>query len=287
MIPFSLIPEKVLYDFSKHFLVVGNFLSSFFPLLGDWVKQAEYKYGAREFASMAFVASMFNAIFLIVFLSLISFGIKKDLLTLTIALALLLVIISFLSIIFYPSVVSIRRARGIDYSLIHAVRQIVIELRSGVTLFVAINSVTVDYGETSKEFKKIVNSIEGGSPELDVLAEVSSTTPSMGLRKILWQISNALKVGSDVSIALEAQLQDLTKERIEHIKRYGQELSPWTMMYMMGAVIFPSLGVTVLIVLSTFLNATLPPVIFPVILVLLLGFQLFFMNLVSSRRPLI
>ncbi len=148
-------------------------------------------------------------------------------------------------------------------------------------------SVTIDYGEASAEFKKIVMNIESGAPEADVLADASASTPSNGMKRVLWQISNALKVGSDVSNALEAQLSDLTSERLEQIRRYGQELSPWTMMYMLAAIIFPSLGVTTLIVLSTFLHVVMPPIVFPAIVSMLVLFQLFFMNLVSSRRPAI
>lgn len=287
MIPFSLIPEKPLYSLSKQFVSIGSFLSSLFPLLDTWLRQSEYSYSPREFASMAFAAALFNSIFLVIMVSIIGLLAQRDTLLVSIALGFFMLATTFSSVVLYPAIVSIRRARDIDYNLIHAVRQIVIELRSGVTLFSAIASATIEYGEVSKEFKKIVNKIESGSSELDVFSEASSTNPSLGMRRIFWQVSNALKVGSDVSIALETQLEDLTRERIEQIKRYGQELSPWVMMYMLVAVIFPSLGVTMLIVLTTFLNTALPPVIFPVILAILTGFQLFFMNLVGSRRPMI
>ena len=48
-------------------------------------------------------------------------------------------------------------------------------------------------------------------PELDALAEASHENPSLQFRKVLWQISNALKVGSDVGEALEAIVEELTR----------------------------------------------------------------------------
>ncbi|PIT85466.1 hypothetical protein COU36_03090, partial [Candidatus Micrarchaeota archaeon CG10_big_fil_rev_8_21_14_0_10_59_7] len=80
-------------------------------------------------------------------------------------------------------------------------------------------------------------------------------------------------------------LAELTRERIDQIRKYGQELSPWTMIYMMAAVILPSLGVTVLIVIASFMSVGIPAVVLPVIVLMLVGFQLFFMNFVASRRP--
>ncbi len=287
MIPFSLIPEKPLFAVSRKFISIGNFLASFFPLMHTWLRQSEYPYSAREFSSMAFTAASFNSLFLFAMLAAISYAVGSDFMFITIIGAGLMFIFTLFSILAYPVIVSMRRGRQIDTNLINAVRQILIELHSGVTLFSAMKSVTIDYGEASLEFKKIVRRIESGMAEADVLADASASTPSSGMKRLLWQISNALKVGSDVSTALEAQLDDLTNERLEQIRRYGQELSPWTMMYMLAAIILPSLGVTTIIVLSTFLRTAVPPVIFPATVVFLLFFQLFFMNLISTRRPAI
>jgi flagellar protein FlaJ len=133
----------------------------------------------------------------------------------------------------------------------------------------------------------MVNKISGGVPELDALADTTRQNPSFQFRKVLWQISNALKVGSDVGDSLSSLLAELEKEKIDQIHKYGQELSPWTMVYMLAAVVVPSLGVTMLIVLSSFLSISLPMFLLPFLLVVNLGFQLFFMNFISTRRPIV
>ncbi|MBI5635590.1 type II secretion system F family protein, partial [Candidatus Micrarchaeota archaeon] len=126
-----------------------------------------------------------------------------------------------------------------------------------------------------------------GTPEIDALEEASSGTPSHQFRKVLWQIANSLKLGSDVGVTLEGIIDDLTVEELNSIKNYAQELGPWTMIYMMASSIVPSLGVTILIVIVSLLNVVIPSIFLMIILLLLLLFQLFFMNFIKSRRPLV
>ena len=166
-------------------------------------------------------------------------------------------------------------------------RQLATMVKSGVPLFNAMASISSEYGEVSKEFGKIVQRINSGTPDLEALAEASTSNPSHQFRRVLWQISNALKVGSDVGRVLELQIDELTRERVDQIRRYGQELSPWTMIYMMAAVILPSLGVTMMIVVVGFLDVSVPKAVLGGVLVGLIGFQILFMNFVNSRRPAI
>ena len=126
-----------------------------------------------------------------------------------------------------------------------------------------------------------------GVSDLDVLSDAARENPSFQFRKVLWQVSNALKVGSDVGSALEVIVNDLEKEKIDEIRKYGQELAPWTMIYMMAAVVLPSLGIALLIVITSFLAVELPSFTLAIVLAFLVIFQLFFMNFVASRRPLI
>ncbi len=287
VIPFSVAPPKLLETMARSFKSVGDFLAALFPSLREVLLQAEAPYSARTYSAMAFLAAAINTLLLSSFLLLVSVLSETDMMPVVVGLPLLLGAATFFTIIYYPRVVALKRMRQLNNNLIPALRQLLIEIQSGVPLFNAMASVSNDYGEVSKEFKKMVDAINSGVRDLDALADASTANPSFEFRKALWQISNALKVGSDVSHVLEALIKELTKERIQQIKRYGSELSPWTMAYMMLAVIVPSLGVTMLIVLLTFLNISLPSLILPVIIVLLAGFQVFFINFVLSRRPVV
>ena len=285
VIPFSFAPPRLVITAARKFKNVGAFLAAFFPGLRQELLQAEYDLHPRDYCAIAFVAAMVNAAFVTLVLLLIGAAARVMLAPVAMVVGLAIAFSTFLTIVFYPQIIAKRRARELEEQLIPALRQLLIELKSGVPLFNAMASVSNDYGEVSEEFKKMVRKINGGTRDLDALAEATTANPSISFRKVLWQLSNALKVGSDVSRVLEGMVHELTLERVEQIKRYGQELAPWTMVYMMTAVILPSLGITMLMVIASFMSIALPSVVLPVVVAALAGFQLFFMNFVSTRRP--
>ncbi|OIO25439.1 hypothetical protein AUJ14_04200 [Candidatus Micrarchaeota archaeon CG1_02_55_22] len=250
--------------------------------------QSEIPFSQINYAALALSVAITNALAMGVLLGVLAIGLSNALLGAAAGLVTFGVFfISFLTVLYYPRIIARKRARELERNLIPAIQQLLIEIKSGVTLFNAMASVSQDYGEVSKEFKKIVVKMNSGIHELDALSEVTEANPSKSFRKALWQISNALKVGSNLSGVLENQVTVLTRERIDQIRRYGQELSPWTMMYMMAAVIMPSIGVAMLIVIMGFLSFSLPRVVLAALWIFLAVFQLFFMNLVASRRPAI
>lgn len=287
MIPFLLVPEPSLKPLVKNLLPLSTRISNLFPFLKENLFQADMHFRPVEYIALSLAGAITNGAFFLVLLMAVGLIARTDLFAISIALGLAMSLFSFFTILFYPSLTATGRAREIDRYLIYAVRHIVIQLRSGVPLYNALAAVTVDYGEASKEFRKIVSSINSGASELDVISDAAGHSPSLHFRRVFWQAANSLKVGADVSLGLVSQLDDLTKDRIEQIKRFGQELSSWSVFYMLGAIIFPSLGVTVLIVLTSFLGVQLPSLIFGVILAVLVIFQLFFMNLIASRRPFV
>ncbi|MEM4255367.1 MAG: type II secretion system F family protein [Candidatus Norongarragalinales archaeon] len=286
-IPFSFFPRPVVLGLAHSLKNVGGFFSGFFPQLHENLIQAEIEEIPRDYVAVALSVGLTNAIAVILAVLAISLAAGLDLLLPAIGFFLLVGAASFFTVIFYPKIIMMRVRRLQENQLIPAVRQLLIELRSGVPLFNAMTSVSTGYGEVSVQFRKIITRVNSGVSELDALSEASRETPSPQFRKVLWQIQNALKVGSDVGDSLESLLGELTKEKIDEIHRYGQELSPWTMFYMMAAVVLPSLGITMIIVISSFLSVNIPTIILPLVLLLVVGFQVFFMSFVSSRRPLI
>jgi len=169
--------------------------------------------------------------------------------------------------------------------LLDSLEHILIEIKSGVPLFNAMIGVTEGYGEVSDEFRIVVKEINAGIPEIKALEKASLRNPSLYFRRSLWQITNAMKAGSDVASALEAIVNNLTQEQIIAIRRYGQELSPFTLMYMLIAVIMPTLGITFLIILSSFAGLKIPDFLFPLILLVLTIFQYFYMGIIKTKRP--
>ncbi|NYZ78656.1 type II secretion system F family protein [Candidatus Micrarchaeota archaeon] len=284
-IPLSLLPPSVLMSLSKHAEGMGEFISSLLPNLRLELMQAEVDMPPRRYAAVSLVSATVNFI-LISFITIAAgFLTRRDVVLLGIFAGLLVWIASFFTILFYPAVIARRRTRNLEANLIPALRQLLINIKSGVPLFQAMASVSSGYGPVSREFAKMVEQMNAGVAQTDVLNEASKRNPSFRFRRVLWQISNALKVGSDVGRAIEGMIDELTRERIAEIQRYGQELNPWVMIYMVMAVVLPSLGITMIIIIMSFMNVLIPITIFPAVFLFLLVFQLFFISFVKSRRP--
>ncbi len=284
-IPFSILPPPLVIRLAKPLKGLGNFIATLFPGMRLELIQAGMEVTPREYAGMALIVGISNAIAIFALLYGIGIAVDKDLLALGIAGALVVGAASFITVISYPRVIATKKTRSLEDQLIPALRQLLIDLRSGVPLFQAMASVSTGYGEVSAEFRKMVKEMNAGMSQPDVLNEASRRVASFRFRRVLWQINNALRVGSDVAAALDAMVDELTRERVDDIRRYGQELNPWVMIYMIAAVVIPSLGITMLIVVLSFLNIPVPKIVFPVIWFFLAGFQIFFISFVKSRRP--
>jgi flagellar protein FlaJ len=284
-IPLSLLPPNVLLNLSKHAEGMGEFISSLLPNLRLQLMQADVDMPARRYAAVSLISATFNSIFIATVIILAGFATRRQVVLVGIFTGLLVWVASFLTILFYPAIIATRRTRQLEANLIPALRQLLINIKSGVPLFQAMTSVSVGYGPVSREFAKMVEQMSAGVAQTDVLNEASKRNPSSRFRRVLWQISNALKVGSDVGNAIEEMINELMKERISDIQRYGQELNPWVMIYMVLAVVLPSLGITMMMIIMSFMNVLIPKTIFPAVFLFLLLFQLFFISFVKSRRP--
>lgn len=193
--------------------------------------------------------------------------------------------IGFFTFANYPKVRAKKISRKLEKDLPYALRHMLIEVRSGISLYESMVSVSEDYGEASNEFNRIVEDINGGKPQVKALEDSIVRNPSTQYRRAVWQIINALKSGTDMSSTLETLVESMVKQQKLQVKRYGKELNPYVLMYLMIAVIVPSLGVTFMIVLSTFTGMGIGKFMFFQIIAGLILFQIFFLNFVKSKRP--
>ena len=284
-IPFSPLPPKIMNRLARRIMGLGNAFSKLMPTLKLDLLQANINLKPKEYASYSIITAIFYAFFIFFVIFFLGTILKLDLVFLSIILGIVFFLFMLFSSLLYPRIVSRRRMRKLEENIVPALRHLLIEIRSGVPLFHSMSSVSEGYGEISIQFKEIIRRISTGVKEVDAIAEATKKNPSFQFRRALWQISNALKSGADIGDALEVIIQDLTKEQVIRIKAYGEQLSPWTMIYMVAAVIMPSLGITFLVVISSFSGAMIPKFIFPLIFAALLAFQIFFMNFVKSKRP--
>jgi len=110
---------------------------------------------------------------------------------------------------------------------------------------------------------------------------------SLFFRRTLWQISNGMKAGGDISIIIHDSIHSLNEEMLIQIQNYGNKLNPMIMFYMLISVIIPALSITFLTVISSIINlgesVTMGMFAFLFVFVVLL--QVMFLGIIKSIRP--
>ena len=155
-------------------------------------------------------------------------------------------------------------------------------------LFDAMMGITRDYGEVSREFNKVVEKVTLGVPMAAAMHDVAEHCPSSYGRRVILQMANSLTSGSDVADSLESVLDQVSQEQIIQLKAYGQKLNPLVMFYMIFGVIMPSLGVSFLIILLSFVGTGLSAYgsgILMAIFAMVAIVQFMFLSVVENSRP--
>lgn len=183
------------------------------------------------------------------------------------------------------SIAIAKRGKEIDRDVLFAGRFLLIKLNSGKPLINAIEEASEGFGATTEYFRDIMREIQMGTPLEDALQRGSEYCPSIHLKKILFQITNALKIGVDVTNFLEATLDEIAEHQLTEIVRYGKKLSSLTMFYMLAAIIVPSLGMTMFIVVASMMSIPLNMTVFTVIVFFLFILQFVFITLFKAARP--
>jgi pilus assembly protein TadC len=147
-------------------------------------------------------------------------------------------------------------------------------------------TVSSGYGSASKEFKSVIDRVQLGMPMEQAMDEVTAKSKSPTFRRLMLQSSTSIKVGADVINAIQEVVNDVSQERVIELRRYGQKLNAIAMFYMLFGVIFPSMGLAVASIMSTFIS------FFPIdgttlimAAVGIVGLQFVFLKMVTSSRP--
>lgn len=284
-VPIVPLPMEKALKASKRLRFIGEKLVNSVPHLKKGLYQAEMDIDPVLYVSLAVFTGFFYSILIGALVATISLTATGSIGLLPPLLSLVFFFVPFWYVNFYPALLAKRRVKNLEKNLLFALRHLLIEIRAGVPLFDAMVGVSSGYGSVSEEFRKIVDDINSGRDQEDVLNAAAKRSPSLHFRRAIWQVVNALQGGSDVSKALEAITDNFADKQITKINQYGEELNPWTMFYMIVAVIVPSIGITFLIILSSLTGMTIPNLIFPLIIFGLAMFQFFFMGFVKSKRP--
>lgn len=198
---------------------------------------------------------------------------------------LLLFSMGFLTFVKLPQIRTKKRVRRLEKELPYALRDVLIQIDSGIPLYEAMTSATSGYGEMSEELKRITKDVDGGESMIKALELSIVRNPSERYRRAMWQLTNSIKSGTDISSTLSSIVDSIISEQKLEIENYGEELNPYILVYLLLAVIGPALAITGLIVISSFTGTSVGIRLYAGILFFLVVIQVFFLNLIKSKRP--
>lgn len=254
------------------------------PGLREKLRKAGMAEDEQEFITKSFLSAFYLTTG-VTFLIAVLLAKLKVLLSLLYILFPVLFIFMFFYLLKLPDVKIGRREKEISKEIVFVGRFLVIELGSGVSIYNALINVSKNYPSTGSYFREIINKVDVGTPLEDAITEAIEYSPSPNMRRVLWQIINSLKTGSNVTDSLKTVVEQITREQIIEVKKYGKKLNPLAMFYMMIAVIIPTLGVTMLIVLSSFLSLQIDLILLMALAIFLGFLQFMFLAVIKSSRP--
>jgi flagellar protein FlaJ len=275
---------------SRRFLGVGESLSHMFPGLGFNLEQSGIEFDSREWMALAFFTALFYFLVLSGPLALLTLAARVEPVRALGISFLVGFVIGFVALIYlamYPRLTVTRKVNQMERFLPHGLHHLLIEVRSGVPLYNSLVSIAQSrYGMLSQEFRRAVNEINTGKSEVAALEMLARDNPSLYFRRVIWQLVNALKSGADIGQTIKQIVDNLGEEQRIAIKKYGAQLNPLALMYMIFCVIFPTLGITFLLVISSFIGIGIDiQYMLMGILVFLIMFQFMLIGLIKSRRP--
>ncbi len=251
--------------------------------------KAEIPLTREEYLSICLKNSAIASLIILIFSSTALILLKVSYaVLLSIGLSLLFGGFVFFSQRIYPHIYLNRKQREIEKNLIPALQDMLIQLNAGIPLFtILVNISSAEYSALSDEFKKAVKKINAGMPEIEVLEQLGKKNSSLHFRRTIWQISNGMRAGSDISIVIEESIKSLEEEQILQIQNYGNKLNPLVMFYMLITIILPSLGITFFTIISSLVNLPqfMTALLFVALYVFILIIQFSFLGLIKSARP--
>lgn len=289
-------PTLMLFPLAKakkidsKFLFIGKSVSKIIYSLPYDLKNADINIDPQRYSIASLIsASVYFFLFSIVGI-IFGFVLTRQMEGETIVLAIIFGSIAFiLSLIFhlyFPKIRAKQIAKAVEQDLLFALRTILIQVSSGISLFESMRVISrSNYGQVSEEFSEVIRDINSGMNEGQALEKLAFKTKSEILKKIIWQIITTMRSGGSVVISLRISVNELVDKQMDTIKSYAAELNMWTSIYLIVAAALPSLGVTFLVIASSIGSSGVGPDAVILIVILAISIQIALILLLRSRVP--
>ncbi len=252
-IPFLLFSFDSMRKNGRRFKNLGAFLAKLVPGLGSTLSKIEADIDPGSYAVGSLLSSFFYGIFFsaVGALSLTLRG--ADPLVPALLIGLTSWLMFFLVHMVYPGIVMKKIATKESKDLLFALREIMMDVNSGVPLFDSMKNVAGEsYSYVSSDFEWVVKSIESGVPQRIALKNLALKSESEYMKRALWQMVNALESGASMGSTLPGIVESLEANAYREIKNYSSNLNFLMLIYMLAAAVVPSLGITFMVLLSAF-----------------------------------
>jgi len=285
-IPLLIMPQKKALALSHPFYKLSAKINLRYKLL----EKDLFKLDSEIAATAYLAAAMLNSVFYFIVFGLISFvaftrAKSQDAILLSLALAVFASAAVLFFSMAYPRWLVRKKVASIDRNLLFAARHLRIQTTAGTPLFDSIVSASHGYGAMSEEFEKIVANVQIGISLADALEDSAVRNPSYYYNRILWQMSNAVKAGTDIGPVLSEIVEFLADEQRIEMRNYGAQLNTLAIMYLMACIIVPTISLIFLMVISSFVDVPITNTVLLFILAGLVFVQYIFIGVIESRRP--
>jgi len=241
----------------QRFRGIGVRIISFYPNVRYDLKNLGVEFPPEYYCTVAFLSGLIWAVVVAVFLGIFLTMVPSIPAPLKVALPAVLgflaLLISTIFYLAYPRMMGKSIGATIDKELIFAMRDMLIQISSGIPLFTVIENIGgSNYGYVSMEFKRVSTNVKGGSPLLHEIELMAIRTQSEYLKKISWQLVTAIRSGANLTATLKSVVKILVDYQFALSKSFNAELNFIILIFMLVSAVLPTIGTTVLVIFSVF-----------------------------------
>lgn len=259
-------------------------LAKNFPMLEPSLKSARMSYTPGNYLKRCLISAL-----------ALSVGIGLILGTLSVAFELGLwfaTIFFFVFFVFFfyyffniPQFYVLKAEKVIESEIVSAIRFLVMEIKSERSLYSAMENTSKNFSLTGIYFDEIINGVKLGKTLERAINEAVEVCPSPHLRQVYWQLLNSIQTGADITDSLENLLEDIVEKQKIRVEEYGRELNALALFYMMISIIIPTIGLTIVTAVLTFIGVVISlPLLISIWLAISIV-QYLFLIMSSYRRP--
>ncbi|RME79496.1 MAG: type II secretion system F family protein [Methanobacteriota archaeon] len=283
--PFILFNPLKARRFVRRFEFFGKLLLRVVPFIEEDLEVLDPRIKAHVYLSSAFLSAFVYALFFPLLLFIATWG-AKELWFVELAVFLYMFFFILVINIVYPRAKVQDMSKKIDRDLSFILNDMLIQLRSGVLLYDAlIITSTSNYGMASKKLKRVVSRINEGYSDAEALGELARTIRSNFMRKTLWQLSTAMRVGGDVTDVLESIDKTVKEYNERELKRYLEKVNLLLFGYLLLGAVVPAIFLVTGVIVSAIMDIEFSELLIAVVLVSSLLVQAFLVGFIRTSKP--